>query len=773
MKSLLRIFPCMLILFSLFFSPVIYTQNDFTMEEILPSIGGSVGSPVHKNGYVLFAYGKRLLTIDPVAAAEPVVSTIELYGDISKLYLHGDYVIALQNWIGFEIVDVSDPVNPQVKGRIGLNGILLFNISCDGDYVYLSGEETSFDEVLRVYDISDPENPAELAAHSDIDAEWVHVADDYAYVWSGNDIMIYDVSDPSAPEQKSTKFLPSNCKGMFLRDNDLLVLSYNGFNVLDVSDKVNPGDPVETEFADYRARSMFVGGDMAAVCGYETIDNKFAMRFFDVSDFSGINESGKITYDEGEILHCCLFDTHCYVAMKENPWVLHYVDVSDPASPADMGMIYGPSHMGFRSVMHIAGDNIYVYSDEGIWQINVSDRENPRPPELIQDSRYRIFDVMEGYIIGYDEIETNELRVVDISDIDAPNVVSTIGYPGQFLKIEIEKNYAFVFVKDEELQMHIVDLIDPANPAVMGSVSVDDEDMTRSATDLILSEDGNTVWLLASSVTAESFLLTINVSDKNSPTILNEFQCAAQAAAMAKKDNMLIVCSNTNEDPREHHFEILDISTPGNPQLISDSSGDPPVNAIALKENILIASEPGEGIAFYEYDDAGIILKHGDPSTLSEYSKIHMFPNPRVATEFAVYDDGGWSYVYYTSGNYRYIFHLDAPLEWFYFGGVEALKFQPGPSTIEDSEKNDPGLKAFPLPAADKVSLSFRMDNPGRADIQVIDSEGRPLEKFENILFGAGGNEFVLDCGDYPSGTYFIRLRADGATTTGRFIIER
>lgn len=220
---------------------------------------------------------------------------------------------------GTSIIDVRDPANPRVVAEIAppsgyshahkvrvVGNLLYANVERDNRHFYRKGErigeveqeltkslgrapsegeiaaelgvdeadmaelrighERGYDEGgFRIFDISDPANPRELV-HQHTGGIGVHrfdVDERYAYIstemdgYVGNILVIYDVSDPTAPQEVSRWWMPGqhvaggetpSWKGQrqrlhhALRDGDRLWAScwHGGAWLIDISDIGNP-----------------------------------------------------------------------------------------------------------------------------------------------------------------------------------------------------------------------------------------------------------------------------------------------------------------------------------------------------------------------------------------------------------------------------------------------------------------------------------------------------------------------------------------------------
>ncbi|UKN03369.1 T9SS type A sorting domain-containing protein [Paracrocinitomix mangrovi] len=76
-------------------------------------------------------------------------------------------------------------------------------------------------------------------------------------------------------------------------------------------------------------------------------------------------------------------------------------------------------------------------------------------------------------------------------------------------------------------------------------------------------------------------------------------------------------------------------------------------------------------------------------------------------------------------------------------------------------------ISVYPIPAEDKVTISFVNEEQNSFTIDVFDMTGRVIEQITG-----NGNQVILDCQNYQSGTYLFNLNLNNQLNQGRFVIE-
>lgn len=122
-------------------------------------------------------------------------------GSVVDIAVNGNYVYVADYNNGLVVVDVSNPNVPSVVVNYEIIPSRYTDLALNGSYLYLADEDNG----LLVYDISVPGMPSQVGSLDDTfwwSIENVDVSGNYVYLAEGypyHDIVVVDVSDPSAP----------------------------------------------------------------------------------------------------------------------------------------------------------------------------------------------------------------------------------------------------------------------------------------------------------------------------------------------------------------------------------------------------------------------------------------------------------------------------------------------------------------------------------------------------------------------------------------------
>ncbi len=159
-------------------------------------------------GYV--ANGSGLYTLDlsnPYGSAPQMLGFLPTAGQLNDVAYSGSMAY-LADWTGgLRIIDVSDPANPAEVSTVPIQA---WKITAHSDYAFVTEANPNFPDTLKIYDTSDPYTPSMIASYTlPEDAYDVEYADGYLYVACFNSgLRIFDVSNPNSPIEVSWIDLP-------------------------------------------------------------------------------------------------------------------------------------------------------------------------------------------------------------------------------------------------------------------------------------------------------------------------------------------------------------------------------------------------------------------------------------------------------------------------------------------------------------------------------------------------------------------------------------
>ena len=285
-----------------------------------------------------------LVAVDVTNPAEPGVPVYtDTTGSANSVFVSGHYAYMADNTSGLAIFDIADPTHPQTPVYIATRGNTN-DVFVSGDYAYTVGVQISgMGGTWTVIDISDPLNP-EVTGYSPPLGEMLGYTDVFIY---GN--LAYMVamvlrglyiSDPTNP---STIGIPgiggSFCDDVFVYENHVytshdLGLNVNpGIQIVDITDVDNPGEAVQRDTIE-KPYGIFVSGKEAYVA-----NGLSGLSIINVSDPSNPGEPAyfETTGSANEIF---VSGNHAWIAEDTNgmeTFELRCIGTCDPDPCNDHG----------------------------------------------------------------------------------------------------------------------------------------------------------------------------------------------------------------------------------------------------------------------------------------------------------------------------------------------------------------------------------------------------------------------------------------------------
>lgn len=194
------------------------------------------------------------------------------------------------------------------------------------------------------------------------------------------------------------------------------------------------------------------------------------------------------------------------------------------------------------------------------------------PPEMVNvnaghQARDITVDGNYAYLAG--DRNAQGLRIVDMTDKEAPVLLGQFNIGGRGRKITKEGDYAYVGIQAQE-GLVIVDVSDPSNPSVQGSVNIG-----GNGNGMAIKDD----YLYIGAETATDSLNIVDISDKSNPTVVNSMDFDGIVSTVEIRSNNAFVGLKNDVDG----FHVLDVSEPASPVHLAVIDVGEQVNDIELR----------------------------------------------------------------------------------------------------------------------------------------------------------------------------------------------
>lgn len=269
-----------------------------------------------------------------------------------------------------DVVDVSDPVQPEVIGNVALPHAA-DDIAITGDSALVS----LYDHGLATLDLTDPDAPMLVAtSHTPDEAMDVKVVGGLAYVADGQfGLKILDLTNPIVPAPVGEEDTPGSALGVDLAAGVVYIAdAESGLSTIDVSDPTNPMLLTSVDTAG-------VAEDVAVVTGLAFVaDGSQGLRIF---------------------------------------------DVFDPSAPQPLGSVPFPGVNAEATSVAVAGN--LAYATDRFYGLRIIDVTDPNAPFIrsTTDTYSYAYDVVVDGTIAYVADYSKRVYVIDVSNPDAPTIL--------------------------------------------------------------------------------------------------------------------------------------------------------------------------------------------------------------------------------------------------------------------------------------------------------------------------------------------------------------
>lgn len=497
-------------------------------------------------------------------------SEISHYNDSSIVFdvaISGNYAYTATFYAGLQVIDITDPYHPALAAGVTLpDSNWAGRIAVEGEYAYVSTYYSGYGGYGYVYifNISDPHQPVLSAT---IDNPYLHsgvssifIKEDYIYIATGDRssyIVIFDISDPSFPTFASVTHTLGGLTDLFVEENYAFGVSISDLYVYDISNPYRllylvrfPLGRVDYPF------SIHIGGNLAYIAA------KQALEVVDISDPS--DPVIRSTYQSGALDYrwqMTVSGDYAYIPSRQE---LYIFDVSDRSNPIEIDRLNFP----YRIERIIISSNYAYISGSGIlWIVDVSDPRSPtiEGSYIPQSSTAKIIAASGNYAY----LETGlGLEIVNIEDPANPTLAGEYWRLGRTF---VSGSYAYMTITNAD-EFQVIDISDLANPALVGSLSI-------NASRVFVQGDYAYLWGHNENGPA---ILSVDISNPSSPRLIGSCNLNWITVLLDYyvSGNYLYICESDqryNSISRNGVIDIIDISDPTNPTLISDFrlAGDP------------------------------------------------------------------------------------------------------------------------------------------------------------------------------------------------------
>ncbi len=653
-------------------------------------------------------------------------------GEYRDVTLAGDRLYAARFDGGVQILSTVDPARPAVLGGIsGLGDVL--GIAVSGDIAYVAAG----DDGLQVLDCSDPGAPQVIGSTSlSGPASGVVLDGSIAYVCCGEiGLVPVDVSMPGSPAPDLPIDTPGTALQAALMDDHVAVA--DGVSGVQFVSRAT-GSLVSAADTPGLALSVAVDGDVVLVADYYA-----GLTVVDASSISAPEVVASIPSSPG-VLDVATRDGLALLANANAGLVV--TDVSDPDSPVHIaslstgGLGYGVALNGDHVYLADTGDlNTYalgsgttvpvldylgfeaprfaayrrlvllVVDGDRIWTIDTTTGETLGVGATLFDP----CDLVLGDGYAYVADAGAGVRTVDVTDPARPDVRSGLYVGGDACGLALDGDRLHAAVSG--LGLVVMDLsADPGAPAIMGlcGTTGDPRDVAVLGDTVFLATLGGGLW-------------SIDVSDPASPVPLDQLHTGHDIHHVATSGDHVYAVDDTN-------LFVYDASQPDELALVTTRALRGPLRDIAAAGDLVYVVDPYIGL--YVID----VSTPAAPAVIGGGISSSFFLSSMVLSPDRLFLVDGL--------------------------GVFVMPVHGVPTNVDGPPRPGPRLAVAPNPFNPRTTVTFALDAPGPARVDVHDLAGRRVATLADRAFAAGTHVLTWDGADddgraLPSGVYVARLR--------------
>jgi len=690
------------------------------------------------------------------------------WADVVQIEARNHYLLIDEySYAGLQIMDISDPANPEIVNEIRtFRGYEMF---LDGDRLYSNPPNG---DSMRIYDISElPEVSKTSTFRLPAMREGV-VGNRVLYSCEGKSVgfesflalQARNLSDPENPQEFDyvrcgvPRFMSIRDTLIFCEMQSEVAPNHIRFTIYNVA---NP----DSMYILSQSEPLPRFSALKILDNYAWIVHGDTLVSFDISDPRNPTQTGQLPGCAGSQIDGVgntLFISGGRVAS---------IDISDPANPTVLDTIYIPGTGAFNGSTLVVTANNYPH----LYLIDLTD---PTDLRLVGDywKPARVIDVIPAGQLAYVLFYQGGFGVVDISDPERPTELSFLPFEqanesGNMVKRGDYVYATYIVSHPSQSGLRVINVSDPSHPELIRSDSlgyIRPKDLSIAGNRLYCkSGDGDIKildisnpdrlqqvatyhylgyveqiavdeqWLYFSQrvgrgdslAEPRTSLVTLNISDPASPRETSRIALEGGVEDLYCNNSILFALLSTW--PRGSIIEYS-LSDPSTPVLTYTMAGSNTTDLTGVGEDYLFCG--GNVLSAYSLRDE---IGRSKPPELVGY-----FDDPGLCDGLAV------------QGNYLYV------ADQLELGVYDISEIVPPEGVTPDNIPTPSGFlfSAYPNPFNAELELRFTLDRPDRVILSLIDPTGRQIALLSEGHYPPGAHMTAVSLPNLPSGQYYAKL---------------
>ena len=686
--------------------------------------------------------------------------------DAENIAVSGDYACVALNDQGIAVVDISDPQNP-IEVALAERGGDPKVIQISGDYAYIGYTG----EGIKVLNIMNPLIPyfENVIYPVTLYVSDLFIDNDLMYITHFDcQLTIIDISDPLNPGVVSVSNLNDDSNHVFVSEDKAYIANDRGFIILDVADPFNPFYVNGIFDLPGNDHDLSVSGNLAFISR-----GIAGMYIYDVSDPAMLIFQANVLFNNNAVDAFC---QNNFAFVSSGGSGLYCYDISNPALPHLLSQCDPP---GANMDMVIAGDFIFsAYDSYGMRIIDVSDPANTYMYKRY-DPSWKITNVTALGNYAIISADDNGLIVIDTSDPFSPFHAAHLSSIGEVGKLNIYQDIAYTmkFYVSGSL-LNIIDISDPLNLEVLA------EDSTVGYIQHIDNEQN-----LGYAVFENYYLQIVDVSDPVSPQQISLFnmQDYRHWGSIAINEGYLYGITTEYSESMDYCGDsliVVNVNDPANPVFV-DYFDSPYYSGCLRVQNDFLYLSASDGLYVYDLSNpedpqpVGFCQLPGSSWSFEivwDYAYIAAGPSGglRVVDITDPYDPR-LSGCYVTPGHCN---DIAVHGEVVYVADWDHFEIYDCDEAVGVNSPSSPGIantfvlsNPYPIPFNAETVITFTLPKSGEVSLKIYDIQGRIVQTLSAGQFNQGWHRVTFNAENLASGVYFINLTAGDFTDTKKTLL--
>ena len=487
-------------------------------------------------------------------------------------------------------VDISDPSSPKIIETIDTPGFA-GAVYDDGEYLYV-GDTKEF----RVLSSSDP--LAEPIGVYKLESFWpstITVNENYAYLVSGNQMLVLNTQVPSNPTKASLVSLTGDAPTEIqIQDGYAYIIeTLGGLNIVDIKDPAKPKlvkvIPFQSHTVGFKIRGNYVYlGRIVSIQSTETgYSTKSVFEIIDISTPASVKVVSSVEIPT-DIRGLDISGNYAYI-IGSYPYRLTAIDITSPTNPKIIDT--KESIIGNAELQDIVVSDGYTFIADGVAGLRIVDIRDLANPVHIKDLDLegRAFNIYQLKNRMYVNVEQKYFNIIDSQNPEDPKLAFSKKYTSGYPTASIVLSNGKAYFKENEFKIY--DLSDPYKPKQLNQKTID-VDSIQVQENYLYSTIG------------EIGLLVYDIADLSKPTLVSKTPFPVGIPRDLSVDGKSAFgISNV-----PYSINFIDISNPEKPIVGDSYVFEKYPNTVTVKDNYAYVARGEEGVDIFQVRDGSLEL---------------------------------------------------------------------------------------------------------------------------------------------------------------------